>query len=207
VPSIRVVPVRLREFIVSSRVIFPTIAAIVISMTTTLCASRICAAAENGSEPGDLTKAAATGDVVLVNYTGRTTDDVVFEQTPAGEPRGIRLGSNQVLPTLEKALVGIRAGESRTIRIGSEDAFGPYRDEPGMKTRLQREALSHHLEPYVGMRLNAAVFVDENAGESSHVPVTVVEVTDEYLVIDANHPLAGKDLIFEVKAVEIIDGR
>ena len=147
---------------------------------------------------------AAIGDTVLLHYTGRTDDGEVFERTDPDRPRGIEIGSQQVLPALEKALIGIRAGEVREIRIASTDAFGPYIDEPGMKTRMMRAALSHRLDPYVGMRLNAAVFPDGKSNEPTHVPVTVVEVTNDYLVVDANHPLAGKDLVFEVEAVEVI---
>ena len=155
--------------------------------------------------PADI--AAEPGDTVVVHYVGKTGDGEVFEQTDADTPRGITLGSAQVLPALESALIGIRAGESRQVQITSDEAFGPYRDEPGMKTRLMRAALSHRLDPQVGMRLNAAVFVDENATEPTHVPVTIVEVTPDYLVVDANHPLAGKDLIFDIDAVEVIRAR
>lgn len=147
---------------------------------------------------------AQVGDTVILHYTGSTTAGDVFESTRNAGPRGIVIGTNSVLPALEQQLVGIRAGDRRTIRIPSELAFGPYRDEPGMKTRLMREALSHRLDPEVGMRLNAAVFADEKALEPTHIPVTIVEVTDEYLVIDANHPLAGKDLVFEVEAVDVV---
>jgi peptidylprolyl isomerase len=155
----------------------------------------------------ETTPAARIGDTVILHYTGSTDDGEVFESTKGNRPRGITLGSNSVLPALEQQLVGIRAGEQRTIQVPSSIAFGPYKDEPGMKTRLMREALSHRLDPQVGMRLNAAVFANEKAMEPTHVPVTIVEVTDEYLVIDANHPLAGKDLVFEVEAVEIIAGQ
>jgi len=147
---------------------------------------------------------AAIGDTVLLHYTGRTVAGEVFEQTDPDQPRGIEIGSQQVLPALEQGLIGIQAGEVREIRIASDDAFGPYIDEPGMKTRMMRAALSHRLDPYVGMRLNAAVFPDEKSDQPTHVPVTIVEVTDDYLVVDANHPLAGKDLVFEVEAVEVI---
>jgi peptidylprolyl isomerase len=147
---------------------------------------------------------AQPGDTVMLHYVGKTVDGDIFEQTMTDKPRGVQIGSQQVLPALEQALVGIRAGESREVRIASADAFGPYRDDPGMKTRMMRAALSHRLDPYVGMRLNAAVFSDENETQPIHVPVTVIEVTDEYLVVDANHPLAGKDLVFEVEAVEVI---
>lgn len=154
--------------------------------------------------PAGETGAAQMGDTVLLHYTGSTASGEVFESTRQSAPRGITLGSDSVLPALEQQLLGIRAGEKRTIHIPSDLAFGPYRDEPGMKTRLMRAALSHRLDPQVGMRLNAAVFADEDALEPTHVPVTIVEVTEEYLVIDANHPLAGEDLVFEVEAVEVV---
>ena len=107
--------------------------------------------------------AAAIGDTVVIHYAGKTADGDVFEQTEPDRPRGIVIGSEQVMPALEQALVGMQVGESRRIEIDSDEAFGPYRDEPGMKTRLMRAALSHRLDPYVGMRLNAAVFADEKA--------------------------------------------
>lgn len=156
------------------------------------------------SIPAPTDAPAQPGDTVMLHYVGKTVDGELFEQTRPDAPRGVQIGSEQVLPALEQALIGIRAGESREIHIASADAFGPYRDDGGMKTRMMRAALSHRLDPYVGMRLNAAVFADEDATEPTHVPVTVVEVTDEYLVVDANHPLAGKDLVFEVEAIEVI---
>jgi peptidylprolyl isomerase len=148
---------------------------------------------------------AGMGDTVLLHYTAKTADGEVFERTRPEEPRGIQLGANQVLPALEAALVGIRPGERREIAIPSEDAFGPYDDAPGMRIRVERATLSHRLDPRVGMRLNAAVFADAEATEPTHVPVTVVEVAADYLVVDANHPLAGKDLVFEVEAVEVVE--
>ncbi len=147
---------------------------------------------------------AGPGDTVLLHYTAQTADGELFEKTDGEAPRGIRLGGGQVIPALEQGLVGIAPGDKRRIEIASADAFGPYRDDPGMKTRIPRESLSHRLDPHVGMRLNAAVFADENSTEAQHVPVTIIEVTDEYLLVDANHPLAGKDLVFDVEAVDII---
>ena len=151
---------------------------------------------------GEIT--AGRGDTVLLHYTAQTTDGEVFEKTEGEAPRGIRLGEGLVIPALEQGLLGIAPGDKRRIEIASADAFGPYRDEPGMKTRIPRATLAHSLDPQVGMRLNAAVFADEDATEARHVPVTIVEVTDEYLLVDANHPLAGKDLVFEVEAVDVI---
>lgn len=147
---------------------------------------------------------AGPGDTVIVHYFARTGDGEVFERTTSEAPRGIQIGEAQVLPALERALLGARAGESHQIRIPSDDAFGPYRDEPGMKVRLLRAALSHRLDPHIGMRLNAAIFADEHATEPVMVPVTIIEVTDDHVVVDANHPLAGKDLVFDVTIMEVV---
>lgn len=146
---------------------------------------------------------AAAGDTVILHYTARVKEGEVFESTRGEAPRGIRLGGHQVLPALESGLHGIAVGEKRRIEIAAVDAFGPYRDEPSMKTRIDRAMLAHNLDLRVGVRLNAAVFEDAKSDRPQHVPVTVIEVTDDYIVVDANHPLAGKDLVFDVEAVDI----
>lgn len=169
-----------------------------------LLAGVTTAAASSPVPPDSADPGAREGDTVILHYTGSTVSGEVFESTREDAPRGIVIGSKRVIPAFENGLLGIRAGEQRRIRIPSDQAFGPYRDEPGMKTRLLRASLSHRLAPRVGMRLNAAVFADESAQLATHVPVTIVEVTDEYLLIDANHPLAGKDLVFEVEAIQVL---
>lgn len=186
----------------SIKVIAPVVVAVVVGFLLVTWQPPVGEATASDTTPTD--QPAQVGDTVMLHYVGRTTDGEIFEQTDPGRPRGIEIGSQQVLPALENALIGIRAGEMREIQVPSVDAFGPYRDDEGMRTRMMRAALSHRLDPYVGMRLNAAVFLDEKATEATHVPVTVIEVTNEYLVVDANHPLAGKDLLFEVEAVEVI---
>jgi FKBP-type peptidyl-prolyl cis-trans isomerase 2 len=149
-------------------------------------------------------RTAAAGDTVLLHYQARVAGGEIFETTDGQSPRGITLGQRQVLPALEDTLVGMGVGDRRRIEIPSSQAFGPYRDEPGMRPRIPRASLSHRLELVVGARLNAAVFADAQTNEAQHVPVTIVEVHPDYIVVDANHPLAGKDLQFDIEIVDIL---
>lgn len=151
-----------------------------------------------------LERTAMAGDTVLLHYEARVSGGEIFETTHGQAPRGITLGQQQVLPALEEALLGLGVGDKRRIEIPSAQAFGPYRDEPGMRTRIPRASLSHRLELIVGARLNAAVFADAQANEAQHVPVTIVEVHPDYVVVDANHPLAGKGLLFDIEIVDIL---
>ncbi|MGB5252882.1 MAG: FKBP-type peptidyl-prolyl cis-trans isomerase, partial [Sedimenticolaceae bacterium] len=147
---------------------------------------------------------AVAGDTVLLHYEARVAGGEIFETTDGQAPRGITLGQQQVLPALETALLGLGVGDRRRIEIPSPQAFGPYRDEPGMRTRIARASLSHRLELVVGARLNAAVFADAQTNEAQHVSVTIVEVHPGYIIVDANHPLAGKDLQFDIEIVDIL---
>ena len=151
-----------------------------------------------------LERTAMAGDTVLLHYEARIAGGGIFETTDGLAPRGITLGQRQVLPALEGALVGMGVGDKRRIQIPSSQAFGPYRDEPAMRVRIARASLSHRLELVVGARLNAAVFADAQTNEAQHVPVTIVEVHPDYIVVDANHPLAGKDLQFDIEIVDIL---
>ncbi len=147
---------------------------------------------------------AKSGDTAFVHYTGTLPDGEVFETTSNEQARDIIIGQQQVLPAFENALIGMRIGEKKTFTVPSAEAFGPYRDDPGMTFTMDRSSLAHTIDPVVGMQLNAAVFLPDSPSEQPNmVPVTVTEVTDNTLTVDANHPLAGKDLKFEVEIVNI----
>ena len=147
---------------------------------------------------------AAMGDTVFVHYVGKVVDGDVFESTMDGEPRGIVVGQHETLPAFENALIGMRAGESKTVTLPPEQAFGEYRDEPGMIQTIERATLAHSIEPRVGAMLNAAVFLpDQPQDQSSIVPVVISAVTDQTITVDANHPLAGKTLSLDVTVVAI----
>ncbi|MDJ0834402.1 MAG: peptidylprolyl isomerase [Gammaproteobacteria bacterium] len=146
----------------------------------------------------------ASGDTVFVHYIGSVIDGGIFESTLDGEPRGIIVGEHAILPAFEDALVGMQPGESKSFTLAPEQAFGPYRDDPGMTHTLDRASLAHSINPVVGQQLNAAVFLpDQPTGQSQIVPVVITAVTEQTITVDANHPLAGKSLNFDVTVVEI----
>ena len=134
-----------------------------------------------------------------------TWQPTVFESTDGESPRGIIIGKQEVQPALENALIGMHPGESRSFTVKAEQAFGPYRDELGMKHTVNRSTLTHAITPVVGQQLDAAVFqLGNTVGEHQSVPVTITEVIDTTITVDANHPLAGKDLNFDITLVKII---
>jgi len=148
--------------------------------------------------------AAKSGDTVFIHYTGKVVDGDVFETTLDGEARGIVIGQHETLPYFEQALIGMKPGESKSITLTPEEGFGPYRDEPGMTHTMERKSLAHTIEPLVGQQLNAAIFLpDQPADQSQIVPVVITAVTDTTITVDANHPLAGKSLNFEVMLMDI----
>jgi peptidylprolyl isomerase len=136
------------------------------------------------------------GDTVRVHYTGKFDDGTAFDSSAQREPLEFTLGQGQIIPGFEKAVVGMQPGESKTETIPSEEAYGPRRDE--MVIAVDRQQLPADLEPQVGQRLQVTQ-PDGNA-----VPVVVTEVNPSQVTLDANHPLAGKDLTFDITLVEIV---
>ncbi len=161
---------------------------------------------EPASSQGDAAavRRAKSGDTVMVEYTGKLADGTVFETTAGGEARGITIGQDQVLPAFEKALIGMAPGDQKRIDLAPDQAFGPYRRAEGMIIELDRASLAHTLDLAVGQRLNAAVFQPNDPEERVMVSVTVIDLTEETVTVDANHPLAGKDIYFEIRLVEIL---
>lgn len=137
--------------------------------------------------------AARQGDRVTVHYTGRLDDGTVFDTSEGREPIAFTLGAGQVIPGFERAIEGMEEGEIRTFTVPAEEAYGPHR--PELVHRIARSEVPPQVELDLGARLKAR----DRAG--NRVLLTVVEVTDEEVVLDANHPLAGMDLTFEVEVV------
>lgn len=138
---------------------------------------------------------AKQGDEVKVNYTGRLEDGTVFDSSEGREPLAFTLGNGQVIPGFDAAVDGMAIGDSKTITIPCADAYGPYRED--MVLNVPREQLPEGLEPEVGQQLQMG------QSEESMLVVSVTEVADDSITLDANHPLAGKDLTFDVQLVEI----
>ena len=131
------------------------------------------------------------GDTVKVHYTGTLADGTVFDSSLEREPLEFTLGEGQLIPGFEKAVLGMSAGESRTVTIPAEEAYGPYREE--MVLEVPRTQLPADMQPQVGMQLQ----IGEEQGEGMVVQIT--QVSDTNITLDANHPLAGKDLTFNIQ--------
>lgn len=135
-----------------------------------------------------------TGDTVIVNYTGRLEDGTIFDSSlnEGREPLTSTLGQGQLIPGFENGLIDMIVGETKTIEIEPENAYGEY--NPEMTTIVSRGQVPESIQ--VGETLQ---------GNTPNGPiiVKVVEVTDESVTLDANHPLAGKKLIFDLEVVGI----
>jgi FKBP-type peptidyl-prolyl cis-trans isomerase 2 len=138
---------------------------------------------------------AQTGDTVKVAYTGTLEDGTVFDETTSENPLEFTIGDQKIIPGFEKEVVGMEPGEKKSFSISSDDAYGPYNENAVVET--SRNALPDDVDPHVGMRLQAR---DQNGNP---IPVVVSEVTEDKIKLDANHPLAGQDLNFEVELVDI----
>jgi peptidylprolyl isomerase len=138
---------------------------------------------------------AKNGDTVRVHYTGRLEDGEVFDSSHGRQPLEFTIGSGQVIAGFDQAVSGMETGAERTVTIPAEQAYGERR--PELVLHVDREHFPDHLEPNVGQQL------EMSRGDDSFV-VTVAEVGEGQVTLDANHPLAGKDLIFDLELVEIV---
>lgn len=138
---------------------------------------------------------AKPGDTVRVNYTGKLEDGTVFDSSIDVDPLRFTIGEGQLIPGFEEAVVGMEPGESKTATIAAEKAYGPVREE--MIWELERESLPENIDPKVGEQLQV-----RHADNRTFV-VQVVGVTETKVTLDANHPLAGKELVFDLELVQI----
>lgn len=139
-----------------------------------------------------------TGDTVKVHFTGKLEDGTIFDTTRDRYPKQITIGGNQAIPGFEQAIVGMRSGESRSVRIPMNEAFGPRYDE--LVGTTERDRLPDNMKLEVGQRLQFTV--PDSDGEV--MPATVTSISEKTVTLDANHPLAGKDLFFEIELLEIV---
>lgn len=138
---------------------------------------------------------AKQGNTVKVHYTGKLADGKVFDTSEGKEPLEFKLGEKQVIPGFEEMVVGMQPGESRSGKIPFDKAYGPRK--PELVMTVGRDRLPENVEPKVGDMFKG----QRNDGQS--VVFTVVDLAPETITLDANHPLAGKDLVFDVTLVEV----
>lgn len=137
---------------------------------------------------------AKRGDNVKVHYTGKLADGTVFDSSDGGEPLEFAVGSGQVIQGFEEGVVGMKVGESKVVEIPVAKAYGERQDE--MVIQAPIEQVPPDLKPELGMRL-------EMGGANGEVlRVVVVEIAETHITLDANPPLAGEDLTFEIELVD-----
>ena len=133
------------------------------------------------------------GDTVSIHYTGRLEDGTVFDSSEGREPLQFTLGSGQVIPGFETAVLGLEPGQSSTTTIPPEDGYGPRRTD--LIVKMPRTELPGNVHPEVGQHFHLSM------PDGTPVPVIVSAVGPMTVTFDANHPLAGKTLIFDIKLI------
>ncbi len=138
---------------------------------------------------------AEKGNKIKVHYTGRLDDGTVFDTSEEREPLEFTLGEGRLIKGFENAVTGMKVGESKTVTIVAEDAYGQRR--PELERRVERQQFPNNIDPEVGLFLNI------RQPDGGVLEAVITEVSDSSVVIDANHPLSGKDLTFEIEVVDI----
>ncbi len=139
---------------------------------------------------------AKKGDKVQVNYKGYLEDGTIFDSSEGNPPLDVTLGSGMVIPGFDAALVGMEAGEKKTVKIPMDQAYGNHNAE--MVMQMPKSQVPPDLKPKIGDKLQ----VGGPGGEL--MAVEVIDIDDDFIVLDANPPLAGKDLTFDLELVAIV---
>ncbi len=135
------------------------------------------------------------GDTVKVHYTGTLDNGEVFDSSLQRDPLQFTLGQGQLIPGFEKAVLGLEVGDVTTANIPSAEAYGEHNSQ--MEVTVEKAQLPEGMTPEVGMQLQL------NQPDGQPIPCVVTKIEGEMVTIDANHPLAGKDLTFNIEIVEI----
>ena len=139
---------------------------------------------------------AKQGDKVKVHYKGFLEDGTVFDSSLDHDPLEFTIGNGEIIPGFEKAVIGMDVGERKTVDIPPEDAYGEYNEMARLE--VPRANLPDHINPEIGMMLQLTT------PQNTQVLVRVTDMDDENVVLDANHPLAGKNLKFEIELVDVV---
>ncbi len=138
---------------------------------------------------------AEKGNKVKVHYKGTLDDGSIFDTTEGQEPFEFTIGEGEVLPDFENAIIGLQPGDKVKIRIPSEDAYGVYRED--LCFPVSKDYFPEGIEPKIGE------FFSLQLKNGNTIVVKVKEISNSTVILDANHPLAGKDLNFEIEVVEV----
>ena len=139
---------------------------------------------------------AKNGDTVKVHYTGKLSDNTVFDTSTDREPLQFTIGEGQLIADFEQAVIGMNPGDSKTVEIPHDRGYGPHQQE--MVMAVDKSDFPEDLKPEVNQRLQV------RNQEGQVFAVTVTDITDDKVTLDGNHPLAGKDLVFDIQLTEIV---
>jgi peptidylprolyl isomerase len=142
---------------------------------------------------------AKVGDSVEVHYVGTLDDNTKFDSSYGKEPIKFKIGDKQLIPDFEQAVIGMEPGEKKKIVVVSERAYGPIHNN--LIIKVERSKIPPHINPHVGQVLHFREGTEQNPGRA--IAFSVIGATDTHITLDANHPLAGKDLFFEIELVKI----
>lgn len=141
---------------------------------------------------------AKKGDKVKVHYHGKLTSGETFDSSSGREPLEFEVGSGSVIKGFDEGVTGMEVGEKKTINIPVDDAYGPRSED--MLVEFPKDRFPNDMEIEQGMQLMMG------NGSGQNIPVIVIEIKENSVILDANHPLAGEDLIFDIELVEITGG-
>jgi peptidylprolyl isomerase len=139
---------------------------------------------------------AKSGDIVRIHYTGMLADGTKFDSSKEREPLQFKVGAGNVLPGLDKQIVGMSVGEVQTVKIPAEEAFGQH--DPHKIQKVPRSNVPADLDVRPGTQLQA------QSSRGTPMTVSVIDVNSEEITVDVNHPLAGCDVVLEVELTEIV---
>ena len=137
-----------------------------------------------------------TGDTVQVHYTGRLESGEQFDSSRERDPLQFTLGNGELIPGFENAVIGMNVGDVKSIQIPSQEAYGPYMEN--MKITVDKAKLPEDMELKIGMNLTL------RGSDERKLNVRVIDIAENTVTMDANHPLAGKDLMFDIELVKIL---
>jgi len=136
-----------------------------------------------------------SGDKVSIHYTGTLLDGTTFDSSEGREPLAFEVGSGEIIPGLDQALPGMTVGDKKVVKIACVDAYGPL--NPEMRQAVPRQGIPDDIPLEIGTQLQM------QTPDGQAMPVMVVDVDEATVTLDANHPLAGKDLQFDIELVDI----
>ena len=138
---------------------------------------------------------AEAGQTVRVHYSGKLEDGTVFDESSGDAPFELTIGEGNSLPAFEQALIGMAPGDTKTVSLAAKEAHGPH--SPDLVRKVDRSQIPRAEELKVGTRISATLL----GGHRAYM--RIVDISDEIVTVDLNHPLAGKDLIYEISMVEL----